>query len=292
MSQIFKENIPLLTKASGTTITLATTYQGKTPRVTVGGRQYTFTSTITLNTATTGLNGLDTGTLASNSLYYIYAVRSTSAGFGLVASLAAPTTGPTGFTGWKEIGRFRTLVGSAAIAIVVNRLIGNNLMPGASEGGPITEWVQYTPTLKGSISDPTVGTGGLAIGWYRRVLGNMEVEVGFKTGTSPSLGSGSYYATLPLSLSIDFVNMLDGADGLGNFLGQGSGMWNNSGVGSAGISPFTNGVTHGIFFKDCLTGSDIGTSAPVASWWNNSGTGVTIHARTSLSIAEFAGLWT
>jgi hypothetical protein len=164
MSQIFKENIPLLTKVTGTTLTLASTFEGKTGRVTVGGRQYPVTSTITLNTATTGLNGLDTGALAANTLYYIYAVRSTTAGFGIVASTAAPTTGPTGFTGWKEIGRFRTSFGSAAIAIVINRIKGNNLSVDST-----SEWVSYVPVVSGfGTSTPT--------GQYRFTKDSIEAR--------------------------------------------------------------------------------------------------------------------
>jgi hypothetical protein len=78
MSQIFliNENIAPLVKASGTTITMAATYLGKDTRVSVGGRQYRASTTITLNTAAAnGINALDTGSLAANTLYYLYAVQ-------------------------------------------------------------------------------------------------------------------------------------------------------------------------------------------------------------------------
>ena len=127
MGQLFTllENVAPLVKASSTTITMAPTYLGQATRIQVGGQSYTTSSTITLNTATTGFNGLDTGSLASNQLYYIYAVVSSGL-LGLVASTAAPGTGPTGFLAWKEVGRFRTFLGSAAIAVVINRILGNN----------------------------------------------------------------------------------------------------------------------------------------------------------------------
>lgn len=193
MTQIFKENIPLLTKTA-TTVLLASTFEGKGGRVTVGGRQYSVpTAGITLNAAVnnTVINCLDTGTLAANSLYYVYAVRSASAGFGLVASLAAPAVGPTGFTGWKEIGRFRTLFGAATIAIVINRLKGNNLQPEST-----TEWVSFVTTISAS-TPPTKGTVVVDAGTWRYTLDSMEIHYEYQQSAGGTAGSGGYTLSLP-----------------------------------------------------------------------------------------------
>lgn len=119
------DNIPDLVIASTTTITMASSYLGRPTRITIGGQQFKYSSLTTLNLAATGFNGLDTGTLASNQLMYIYAVQSSGTP-GLVASLAAPTVGPTGFTRWKEVGRCRTFSASATLGSIVNKIGGTS----------------------------------------------------------------------------------------------------------------------------------------------------------------------
>ena len=176
---------------------------------------------------------------------------------------------------------------NAAVHNVANVIVGPGIQP---QGAVVGEWQSYTPTLKGSLGDPTLGTGGQALGWYRRVGSSIELEVAFKTGTSPNAGTGAYYTTLPTGLTIDFSRMIDGADGgnLQNFVSQGSGIYNNSGVGSVGIAPFTNGITNGIFFKEVTSGTDLSATYP-SIWWNNSGIGDTIQIRASVPIVEWAG---
>lgn len=148
MGQVFNinENIAPLVKASSTTITMASTYLGRSTYITVGGQSYKSSGTITLNTsAANGLNALDAGALAANTLYYIYAVQQAGS-LGLVASVTAPTIGPTGFTSWKEIGRFRTEKAAAAIAIAVNKLIGKDSIPSDSE------WESFIPIWSGVVN--------------------------------------------------------------------------------------------------------------------------------------------
>jgi hypothetical protein len=114
------DNIPRLVKASSTTLTLATTYLGRPTRITVGGQQYRPSSTITLNTAINGFNGLETGTLSNtNSLYYVYAVV-VSGTLGLIASLSDPSVGPNTFaTTYKLVGSFYSSSSGNSIAGVV-----------------------------------------------------------------------------------------------------------------------------------------------------------------------------
>jgi hypothetical protein len=115
MGQVLRpDNIPNIVKASTTSITLAATNAGKPVCVTVGGQQYVPSATITLSTAASGANGIDTGSIAANSTYYVYAVVS-AGNLALVASLAGISTGPTGFTSYKPIGIFTTLQGSTSI---------------------------------------------------------------------------------------------------------------------------------------------------------------------------------
>jgi hypothetical protein len=105
---LLPDNIPPLVRASSTTCTLAATNMGMPTRITIAGQQYRVSSLLTLNTATTGLGGLDTGALSNtHDLYYVYACANSSGVVGLVASLVGPTTGPSGFTTrYKLVGAF------------------------------------------------------------------------------------------------------------------------------------------------------------------------------------------
>lgn len=158
------DNCPDLVIASTTTITMATTYLGKETRISVGGQQYLYSSVITINFATTGINGLDTGAIAANSLYYIYSVQSSNTP-GLVASLAAPTTGPTGFTAWKEVARVRTLQTAATLAQIANRL------GGTAFSNQTSDWISFNPTFN---NVPTIVNQGSV---YRRSISSIEFMV-------------------------------------------------------------------------------------------------------------------
>jgi hypothetical protein len=193
------DNIPDLVIASTTTITMATTYLGKSTRITIGGQQYKYSSLTTLNFGTTGFNGLDTGSIASNTLYYIYAVQSAGTP-GLVASLAAPTVGPTGFTAWKEVARCRTLYTAATLAAVANRV-------GGSSQALISSKTFFTPILGGTSGNGSglslsqngsfyTRSGELADVWIELVMSAVSVApTGFLTlgipNATPNLVTGS-----------------------------------------------------------------------------------------------------
>ena len=153
--------------ASTTTITMQPTYQGKAVRVTIGGAQFTTSTAITLNLATTGFNGLASGTLVANQLFFIYAVQQANV-LGLVASTSGPSTGPTGFTAWKEVGRFRTLFATATVAQVVSRNTSQ------------TRDVDYTPIYGGV----TVSQSALSA----RIVRD-KVHISGRFSLSSSLGS-------------------------------------------------------------------------------------------------------
>ena len=74
-------------------------------------------SSATLNFATTGLNGLDTGSIASNTWYYIYAILNpTTLATGYLASTSASSpTLPSGFTKFRLLTAVTTLAGSAVL---------------------------------------------------------------------------------------------------------------------------------------------------------------------------------
>lgn len=70
----------------------------------IGNTFYKVTENLLCNLTFNGFAGLDTGALAANTLYYIYAVVKNQA-VGLVASKNDPTTaGPVGFPLWSYLG--------------------------------------------------------------------------------------------------------------------------------------------------------------------------------------------
>ena len=71
---------------------------------TIGGGQFV-TPVVTCTTTTSGAGGLDTGSIAINTLYYLYLVR-VSGVISLVASINS--TSPTGFPAFKRIGQAST----------------------------------------------------------------------------------------------------------------------------------------------------------------------------------------
>lgn len=95
----FDDRIGSLTILSTTQIQLAGDGFAK-----VGGLYKNF-STLSLNIATTGLGGLDTGTAVASTYYYVYIV-SNGTTVGLVAS--TNDSAPSGFSRYNQIGVFKT----------------------------------------------------------------------------------------------------------------------------------------------------------------------------------------
>ena len=75
-------------------------------------------------------------------------------------------------------------------------------------GAPITDWVAFTPTVKGVTTDPNLGTGPSLAGRYRRIGDSMEVAIQITLGTTPSAGSGLYYFPLPTDAKVDTTKCL------------------------------------------------------------------------------------
>ncbi len=89
---------------------------GETRQVTQpkGYKAYATTSNVICNLANTGINGIDTGAIASDKVYYFYAVVNGEE-VGIIASLNDPTTGPTGYNygEWMYQGSASTYSGAA-----------------------------------------------------------------------------------------------------------------------------------------------------------------------------------
>jgi len=271
------ENIPPVTKASGTSLTLATTYLGQPTIVKVGGQAYTPSSTVTLNTGTTGINGIDTGTFTANTLYYVYAVVSGGV-LGLIISTTAPSTGPTGFTSaYKYLAKFRTLVGSAAIADV------NSIWVGASQdqsGAAIGEWTSFTPTWNTFSGSLNAGSYGR----WRRVGSVMEIQTSARISAFTSMGALTL--TAPTSLTVD--SNFDGDQTVNN-LGSATFYDDTANVLYTGkVAHDTTDRTKLVLYSATgAAGNAVSSSFPFP-WANNDRWSV--HAQ--VPIAEWAGVFT
>lgn len=186
MGQVFGQDIiPPVVKASGTSLSLATTSGGLTTRITVGGQQYAPSSTIVLNTGTTGFNGLDTGSLAAGVIYNIFAVISAGA-LGLVIS---SSSAPTGFTSYKFLGKLISN-STPAISHVMN------------VGEPFIEYVSNSNTAGSSDTTSfaygnlgnTFPNGGTGTNYAKRIRFLVAMKTSFdKITLDYSEDSGSTF---------------------------------------------------------------------------------------------------
>ena len=128
-------------------------------------------------------------------------------------------------------------------------------------GTPVTDWVSYTPTLKGTVSDPNIGSTGTIWGRWRRVGDSAEIQVGLSAaGTGVSTGSGSYYFTYPSGISLD-TTRYNGSI----FYPSGVAAYYNQGVASSNALSYL--TTQGIFMT-ANGGSDaIGQNIPSSNWF-------------------------
>ena len=93
------------------------------------------------------------------------------------------------------------------------------------------QWSSYNPVLTGSVTNPTLGTGGIAEGYYTRVGDLVVASIRIKFGTSGvSNGSGNYFISLPVNAE-QFAGIIMGHtwifDSSGNYSVSGIAQWAN-----------------------------------------------------------------
>jgi hypothetical protein len=70
----------------------------------------------------------------------------------------------------------------------------------------MSDWVSYTPTWTGSITNPAIGNGSIT-GFWRRVGDSVQITVTLLTGSTTTYGSGNWIISIPDGLSIDFAKI-------------------------------------------------------------------------------------
>lgn len=257
MAQFFRENIPQVVKASNTSLTLAATYQNQSTHALIGGQAYSLSSALTLNTGTTGAGGIDTGTFTANSLYYCYLIVSSNTP-ALVISLNSPSTGPTGFSQYKYLARFRSYTGSAGIADV-------NSDGTTEKTAGSSDWASYTPTT--TITNTTRDAS-----FYRRSADN--IEIGFAvTGTGAFGTNYTYDQLLPSGLTINTLKLAAYAAGaendvasIGSWFGVDAGSSTYTGIVRYNVSAALI-APHGISFSPGSgDGLQLTFSVPISEW--------------------------
>ena len=142
-------------------------------------------------------------------------------------------------------------------------------------GPVVTDWVSYTPTLKGTGSDPTLGSTGTITGRWRRVGDSLHVQMqAAASGTGISVGSGDYYITVPSGLSID-TSRINASVGTCEAFNSGT-------YSHTGVSVVFNTLGVGGIISDNISGGRIGQNHPSANWWS-SGDFITINAQVPIS---------
>jgi len=177
MGQVLKADKFNLTKISSSVISLDS---GST--VTIGGQQYTLSSSVNLT-----LSGL-----AANTLYMVYAVLSGGV-VNLIISTNMNSVGPSGYLSWKLIGAFHSISTNTFSSII-------NI-----QGPPVIDWHN-----KGAINigaTTTAPTKGITTQSDRVMMRGIGDSADFIYEYSQSIagtaGSGTYLFSLPAGMSFD-----------------------------------------------------------------------------------------
>lgn len=140
---------------------------------------------LTLNAATTGANGIDTGALANNTWYYIFLISNGTTVASLLSLSATAPTLPSGYVYFMRVGAVRTLGAATFVRIlqrgqkVVYRVVTGSVTP------------NYPSMITGASGDPNAPT-------YTSVaVANFvpPTAIGINGMIGISQSTGAFYAT-------------------------------------------------------------------------------------------------
>lgn len=203
---------------------------------------------VTINGATTGANGLDTGSLANNTWYHIYLISNGQTAAGLISTSATSPTMPAGYTHRYRVGAQRT-GGSATFLRVIQ--VGNQAQYTVVAGST-------TPSLPimnaGSVGSPTTPTwsttptGGFIPPTAVRIQVSLSINGTGAAIAAPSAGHGGVNNNVgnppPLGWSVDAAASTTKMHGFADFVLQSSDIFYASNQGSAWL--LCNGWTDAV----------------------------------------------
>jgi hypothetical protein len=225
MAQFFGiEDIKLLSKASQTTIEWEA---GSLLRI--GGQAYTVDFVLTLDLAT----DIDTGSVAADTKYYIYAVN--SSGVSLVYSLSGSS--PVGYNAYRKIGAFKTdnaseVSGVADGETALSALSADNATTadaatqlttatGLAPSYAIRAWVSFdgtaaTPVPLGSGNVTNITDNGAANYTIHFDTPMSNTNYGVVSTSYPVLGTNGFWHGTLTVLSKTTTSVTVGNDNIGN----------------------------------------------------------------------------
>ena len=202
--QVFlaKEKTGVLTKTGNTT----TQYSSSV--LTLGAKQYS-SGNLVCDTSVSGVGGLDAGSVAANTLYYVYAVVDTTVK--LIASTSEQK--PSGYLVQIKVGAFET-DGSSNIRDAYK--IGNDVD---------SNWANFTmEIIDGNSADVKSSSPLTDVAKWRRDGKDMIVVFSYYHQTTVgSNGTGYYIFRPPAGYQIDTSSVIAGAGNSPPVHGSGNG---------------------------------------------------------------------
>jgi hypothetical protein len=164
-----QEKITKLVKASNDVVSLPA---GSTTRV--GGRAANLTAALNISRLVSGFGGLDTGSIANSTFYYVYLIHN-GTNFGLVASTSSAS--PVGYTSYRKMGAFYTDTTGNIFKVFwygeVNKLSHNFKV---TSGGVVSEEDLDFINLNASLNNTSEYVFAITAAYQTVVAMNLQVE--------------------------------------------------------------------------------------------------------------------
>jgi len=181
---------------------------------------------VTISTATTGANGLDTGTVTPNTWYAVWIITNGTTVAGLLSTSATAPTMPSGYTYKARVGWVRT----NATPVLYPTLQSGRTASYVLDGVVLTQLRQMA---SGNTND--VLTAASVSSFVPSTAGRINVMVFMSTGTSVSIGvapNGNYDTDFaPLHLYVDANNQAISVTGLITLESSNVYWFSNNGIG-------------------------------------------------------------
>ena len=164
----------------------------------------------TLSVSVTGLNGIDTGSVAASNWYYVYAISNGTTP-GLLASLSATApTFPSGYTYKQLIGVFKTDSSSKVIAFIQTgsdwSYITQVQFASNTNAGSAISLSGYLPASRVGVIKGTLSNGGSSQNETSIALNASSGVIASAIGGGGSASGVSYFEAANVGASLYYVS--------------------------------------------------------------------------------------